>query len=147
TAADAATINQFLQDFGYAAADFNNTAVTTKLNGSITNSQTSITVTSATSSIGFPTSGQFHIVVTNGSGNQEMMLVTSGAGTTTWTVARGVGGTTKAAASTNNTVVLATGPVLNGIYNSTSSPGTIPTSQTWPWPNDTGTALSTYLTT
>jgi Flp pilus assembly protein TadG len=35
------------------------------------------------------------------------------------------------------------GPPLNGIYNATSTAG----SQTWPWPNDSGTSLSKYLTT
>ncbi|MFL5340906.1 MAG: pilus assembly protein TadG-related protein [Gemmataceae bacterium] len=36
-----------------------------------------------------------------------------------------------------------TGPPLNGIYNVTTTPG----SHTWPWPNDGGTSLSTYLLT
>src|SRR5262249_12085969 len=35
-----------------------------------------------------------------------------------------------------------TGPPLNGIYNVTSVTG----SHTWPWPNDGGAALSSYLT-
>jgi len=35
-----------------------------------------------------------------------------------------------------------TGPALNGIYNVTAIKG----SQTWPWPNDGGSDLSTYLT-
>ncbi|HZW30358.1 MAG TPA: hypothetical protein VFF52_06585, partial [Isosphaeraceae bacterium] len=35
-----------------------------------------------------------------------------------------------------------TGPPLNGIYNATATPG----SQTWPWPNDGGASLSSYLT-
>lgn len=35
-----------------------------------------------------------------------------------------------------------TGPPLNGIYNSTATSG----SRTWPWPNDGGAALSSYLT-
>ena len=35
-----------------------------------------------------------------------------------------------------------TGPPLYGIYSVTSTPG----SQNWPWPNDGGTTLSTYLT-
>jgi Flp pilus assembly protein TadG len=35
-----------------------------------------------------------------------------------------------------------TSPPLLGIYNVTSTPG----SQTWPWPNDGGAALSKYLT-
>lgn len=36
-----------------------------------------------------------------------------------------------------------TGPPLNGIFGPTSTTG----SQNWPWPNDSGTALSNYLTT
>jgi hypothetical protein len=36
-----------------------------------------------------------------------------------------------------------TGPPLNGVYNVTATPG----SHTWPWPNDSGTALSNYLLT
>jgi Flp pilus assembly protein TadG len=35
-----------------------------------------------------------------------------------------------------------TGPPLSGIYNVTSTTG----SQQWPWPNDGGSSLSTYLT-
>ena len=35
-----------------------------------------------------------------------------------------------------------TGPPLSGIYNVTSTTG----SQSWPWPNDGGTTLSSYLT-
>jgi hypothetical protein len=51
----------------------------TTLNGAINNSVTSITVTSAT---GFPSTGQYRILV-----DGEIMLVTGGQGTTTWTVA------------------------------------------------------------
>jgi hypothetical protein len=36
----------------------------------------------------------------------------------------------------------ATGPALKGIYGTTATTG----SQNWPWPNDGGTTLSTYLT-
>ncbi len=36
-----------------------------------------------------------------------------------------------------------TGPPLNGIYNVTTTTG----SRNWPWPNDGGSTLSTYLTT
>ncbi len=35
-----------------------------------------------------------------------------------------------------------TGPPLSGIYNATATSG----SRTWPWPNDSGVTLSTYLT-
>ncbi len=47
---------------------------------------TSITVTSAT---GFPSTGNYGIMI-----DAENMTVTAGQGTTTWTVTRGVGGTT-----------------------------------------------------
>ncbi|HLW68535.1 MAG TPA: TadE/TadG family type IV pilus assembly protein [Gemmataceae bacterium] len=38
---------------------------------------------------------------------------------------------------------LVTGPPLSGIYNVTATPG----SHAWPWPNDSGLSLSTYLLT
>jgi Flp pilus assembly protein TadG len=135
--ADTAQIYQFLLDFGYTAADLNNTSVTTSLNGGITSSQTTITVNLATS---FPTSPftQFRIVV-----GSEIMLVTavSGIGNKTWTVQRGQDGTTAAAKISGTTVGLATGPPLYGIYAATSTLG----SQSWPWANDGGSALGTYL--
>lgn len=56
-----------------------NSAQTT-LNGSINASVTSITVSGAS---GFPSSGQYRILI-----DSEIMLVTGGLGTTTWTVAR-----------------------------------------------------------
>lgn len=66
------------------AEQFSNKATTT-LNGAIDNSQTSITVTSAT---GFPTSGDFRIVVpAEGANTDEIMTVTAVSGTT-WTVTR-----------------------------------------------------------
>jgi hypothetical protein len=52
---------------------------------------TSITVTSATL---FPPAAQFRVKI-----DSELLLVTAGAGTTTWTVTRGVEGTTAAAHS------------------------------------------------
>lgn len=60
----------------------------TVLNGAINDSVTSIDVASAT---GFSSSVQFRINV-----EDELMLVTAGAGTTTWTVTRGIEGTTAA---------------------------------------------------
>jgi hypothetical protein len=68
----------------------------TTLTGAMTASQTTATVASAT---GFPTS-QFKIRV-----DDEVMTVTGGYGTTTWTVTRGVSGTTAAAHATSQTVI------------------------------------------
>lgn len=58
----------------------------TLLSGDITSGATSLTVTSATP---FPSSGQCRILL-----DTELMLVTAGLGTTTWTVVRGIEGTT-----------------------------------------------------
>jgi len=58
----------------------------TTLNGSITNVATTLTVNSAA---GFPSSNQFAIQI-----DSELLVVTAGMGTTTWTVRRGVNGTT-----------------------------------------------------
>jgi hypothetical protein len=63
---------------------FANNSFTT-LNGSITNSATSITVSGHST---FPSSAQFRIKIDN-----EIMIVTGGAGTNTWTVTRGAEGT------------------------------------------------------
>lgn len=62
----------------------------TTLNGAITNSATSLTVTSASA---FPTSGNFRILI-----DSEILLVTAVSGTT-FTVTRGVEGTTGASHS------------------------------------------------
>ena len=61
-----------------------------------TSTQTSITVASAS---GFPTSGAYHVQIDN-----EVLQVTAGQGTTTWTVTRGQLGTTAAAHAANATV-------------------------------------------
>lgn len=61
-----------------------------------TTSATSLTVTSAS---GFPAVGTYLVQI-----DSELLLVTAGQGTTTWTVTRGVGGTT-AATHTNGTAV------------------------------------------
>jgi hypothetical protein len=74
---------------------FSNNASTT-LNGAITNTATSITVASAT---GFPTVAQYRILI-----DEEILLVTGGAGTTTWTVTRGVEGSPAAAHSSGAVV-------------------------------------------
>ncbi|HEY7330491.1 MAG TPA: pilus assembly protein TadG-related protein [Gemmataceae bacterium] len=142
TANNSTQINQFLQDFGYTtSADFANAAFTTTLSARILNTtQTSISVTSSTP---FPISGlpstTFRIIV-----GTEIMLVTaaSGTGNITWTVQRGMDGTTAASHSSGSTVGLVTGPPLYGIYGVTTTSG----SQNWPWPNDNGSTLSSYLT-
>ena len=134
---DSFAIKQFLKDFGYSAADFSSTAVTTTLSAAITSSQTSITVASSAS---FP-SATFRVKI-----GSEILKVTAVSGGTL-TVTRGADGTTAAAAANAATVGLATGPPLAGIYSATTQTG----SQTWPWPSgDTGTGavagtLSNYL--
>lgn len=80
--------------------------VTTTLNGSLTSGATSLTVSSAN---GFPTdpNGNFRILVYDAGGaNLEYMTVTAGQGTNTWTVTRGVGGTTPTSKANGDTVVL-----------------------------------------
>lgn len=82
---------------------FTNKATTT-LNGAINNSVTSIVVTSAT---GFPTTGEFRIVVTPGAGTEEIMTVTAVSGTT-WTVTRAsevIGGDQTARSHSNGAAV------------------------------------------
>lgn len=77
---------------GTTAASHSDKAAVTEvgplLASSITNTATTLTVTSAT---GWPTSGSFIIQV-----DSEQMLVTGGQGTTTWTVVRGFNSTTAA---------------------------------------------------
>lgn len=70
----------------------------TTLNGGINASVTSIVVTSA---LGFPNPGPFRILIDN-----ELMQVTGGYNTTTWTVARGIEGTIGATHSNLATVTL-----------------------------------------
>ena len=69
-----------------------------------------------------------------------------------WTVTRAQDGTTATTYSSGNDGQLDdTGRPSSGIYTAaktSSGYGKTPsTSQTWPWPNDGGTTLSTYLTT
>lgn len=71
-----------------ADEQFSNNARTTLANA-IDNTVTSLTVASAA---GFPGSAQYRVRI-----GGEILLVTGGAGTTTWTVTRGVEGTTAAA--------------------------------------------------
>jgi hypothetical protein len=78
-----------------ADEQFSNNASTT-LSGAITNTATSITVASA---MGFPGTAQYRILI-----DSEILLVTAGAGTTSWTVTRGLEGTTAAAHSSGAVV-------------------------------------------
>ena len=101
-----------------ATEQFTNNAQTT-LNGAITNVQTSIVVNS---NAGFPSVAQFRIII-----DSEIMLVTAGAGTTTWTVTRGNNLTapdTTANAAHNNaatvTHILTAGNLTNFVANPTS---------------------------
>jgi type II secretory pathway pseudopilin PulG len=72
---------------------------TTTLAGAITSSTaTSITVSSAAA---FPATGEFRIQI-----DGELLFVTAGAGTTTWTVVRGTSGTTAATHVAGATVTL-----------------------------------------
>lgn len=73
--------------------------ISTTLNGAITNSATSITVASAS---GWPSSGNYYarlgpVGAEGTDGLNEVVLVTGGQGTTTWTVTRGQLGTTATA--------------------------------------------------
>jgi FtsP/CotA-like multicopper oxidase with cupredoxin domain len=71
---------------------------------SFTNSsQTSITVASAA---GFPTSGSYYVVIGAGTGTNpyEVLQVTGGQGTTTWTVARAALNSTASAHASGSTV-------------------------------------------
>lgn len=72
-----------------------NNAITT-LSANINNSVTSLTVASNTP---FPSTGQYRIIV-----DSEIMLVTGGLGTTTWTVTRGTETTVAASHSAGATV-------------------------------------------
>jgi len=68
----------------------------TTTSGSVTSGDTSLTVASASA---FPSSAQFRILI-----DDELLLVTAGAGTTTWTVTRGIESTTAAAHSSGASV-------------------------------------------
>ncbi len=133
TANNSNQIKQFLMDFGYTAADFSSTSVTSTLSASVNSSQTSLTVASSSS---FP-SASFRILV-----GSEIMVVSAISGTT-WTVQRGQNGTSAATHSSGTTVGLLTGPPLSGIFGVTTTTN----SQNWPWANDSGSSLGTYLTT
>lgn len=89
---------------------------TTTLTGAITSTQTSISVTSAT---GFPTS-QFTVRI-----DDEYMTVTAGFGTTTWTVTRGVNGSTAAAHVASQSVDWTTAPSGLIAWNNTTKTLTV----------------------
>ena len=72
-----------------------NPKTTTRPHGDHRPAQTTITVASAA---GFPTSGTYYVRIDN-----EVMQVTGGQGTTTWTVARGQLGTAAATHATSAT--------------------------------------------
>lgn len=79
-----------------APESFSNDAETSLSAAISTTGQTSITVASAS---GFPASGEYRIRIDN-----EILKVTAGHGTTTWTVVRGQEGTS-AATHSNSSVV------------------------------------------
>lgn len=83
----------------------------TTLNGAITSSATSLTVASYSA---FPASGTFSIEV-----DDEQMTVTAGAGTATWTVTRGVNGTTAASHASGAPVTL--GALLETVGSATAN--------------------------
>ena len=111
TTNDASTIKQFLMDFGYSASDFSNSSFTTTLSTAITSTATSITVASGGN---FPSTAGAQFLIRVGS---EIMLVTAGAGTNSWTVTRGMDGTTGSAQSSGRTVHLMTASTtLRNLY-------------------------------
>jgi hypothetical protein len=77
-----------LVENGVTGTSYTDAATTTLTAAIATTGATSLTVASAT---GFPASGNYTIQV-----DSEQMTVTGGQGTTTWTVTRGVNGTTAA---------------------------------------------------
>ncbi|MGH3009784.1 MAG: hypothetical protein ACRDLM_10330 [Gaiellaceae bacterium] len=78
---------------------------TSTISAGLTAITTSVPVTAATS---FPSTNGFSVQV-----GSEQMTVTAGAGTTTWTVARGVNGTTAATHSKNAPIYQVTVPVTS----------------------------------
>lgn len=87
-----------------ACFDNGTTPAQTTLNGTITSGATSLVVASAS---GFPGSGNYDIQI-----ESEVMTVTAGQGTTTWTVTRGVNGST--AASHTSGVFVTAAKVASG---------------------------------
>jgi hypothetical protein len=95
------TGNKHCNERADAASTTTTGSATTTLSSTINSSTTTVQVQSAA---GFPATGQFFIRV-----EQEAMLVTAGAGTTTWTVTRAAAGTTAAQHAGGTTVSLAFG--------------------------------------
>ncbi|WP_037616433.1 hypothetical protein [Streptomyces aureus] len=82
----------------------------TTANGAISStSSTSITVASAS---GFPGSGNYNIQI-----DSEVLLVTGGQGTTTWTVTRGVNGSTAATHSNGAVITGGNAPGSSAVTN------------------------------
>lgn len=114
---------------------FNDPATT--LNGSITNSATTLIVTSAT---GFPTTGNFRILV-----ESELMIVTGVSGTT-FTVTRGAESTSAVSHTTGLSVrhVVTGGGLTQGI-NDVRFPilqSTVPDASALTWVNQGGATLT-----
>jgi hypothetical protein len=86
---------------------FSNALVATTLSGTISGGSTSLTVAAITN---FPSTGQFVIIIDN-----EEMLVTAGAGTTTWTVTRSYAGTTAASHTSGVAVTWVQTDIQNNI--------------------------------
>lgn len=87
----------------YERRDFAGAAAETTLNGSITDSSTSITISSGT---GWPTGsqGKFFAVIDPGLSTEEKVLCTARSGTSLTTVSRGQDGTTAQAHSSGATI-------------------------------------------
>ena len=83
----------YAADEAYAAG-----TVTTTVSGGISISSTTLTVASAA---GFPAAPEFRVQI-----DSELLVVTAGAGSTSWTVERGVDGTAPAAHAGGATVTL-----------------------------------------
>jgi YD repeat-containing protein len=111
---------QVVDKFGNPVAGL----VTTSLGAAIGTSDTSLTVASAN---GFPPTGSFNIQI-----DSEIMTVTAGAGTNTWTVTRGVYGTTPAAHAQNAAVQLVTTTKLNAALGATDTSLTVASAAGFP---------------
>lgn len=84
-----------------AAYNNSSTLETTTLSGTIGSGTLSFNVASAS---GFPSVGKFVIILDAANTSKEEMLVTAGAGSTTYTVSRGYAGTTPASHTSGATV-------------------------------------------
>lgn len=105
----------------------------TTLNGSMTNSQTTLVVASAT---GFPTTGPFRILI-----ESELMIVTSISGTT-FTVTRGAESTSAVTHATSLSIRhVVTGGALTAAF--TPTPIVYPINSNFSWVNQGSAAIST----